>query len=41
MAIAKSVVEAHGGTIALRSTAGVGTTVEISVPALEIEIPRG
>ena len=32
MAIAKSVIEAHGGTIALQSTVGVGTTVEIGVP---------
>lgn len=41
MAIAKSVVEAHAGSIALRSTIGVGTTVEISVPTLEIETPLG
>jgi signal transduction histidine kinase len=41
MAIAKSVVEAHAGSIALRSTVGVGTTVEISVPTLEIETPVG
>jgi signal transduction histidine kinase len=37
MAIAKSVVEAHGGTIGLRSTVGIGTTVEITVPTLGIE----
>ncbi len=32
MAIAKSVIEAHGGAITLQSTVGVGTTVELSVP---------
>ncbi len=34
MAIAKSVVEAHGGSISLRSKPGIGTTVEISLPIL-------
>lgn len=34
MAIAKSVVEAHGGIIALRSSNSNGTTVEILLPAL-------
>jgi signal transduction histidine kinase len=34
MAIAKSVVEAHGGAISLRSKQGIGTTVEVSVPTL-------
>ncbi len=34
MAIAKSVVEAHGGTISVRSKSGIGTTVEVSVPTL-------
>jgi signal transduction histidine kinase len=33
MAIARSVVEAHGGRIRLRSTPGEGTTVEITIPA--------
>ncbi len=33
MAIAKSIVEAHDGTIAVRSTVGTGTTVEIRLPA--------
>ncbi len=32
MAIAKSVVESHGGTISLNSTVGIGTSVEISLP---------
>ena len=34
MAIVKSVVESHGGSISLRSKPGIGTTVEISVPTL-------
>ena len=34
MAIAKSVVESHGGSIALRSKPGIGTTVEVSVPTM-------
>ncbi len=34
MAIAKSVVESHGGSIALRSKPGIGTTVEVSIPTL-------
>lgn len=34
MAIAKGVVESHGGTITLRSKANIGTTVDISVPTL-------
>jgi signal transduction histidine kinase len=34
MAIAKSVIEAHGGGIALRSKPGIGTTIEISLPTL-------
>jgi signal transduction histidine kinase len=33
MAIARSVVEAHGGRIRLRSTQGQGTTVEITIPS--------
>ena len=34
MAIAKSVVESHGGSIVLRSKEGIGTTVEVSVPTM-------
>ena len=34
MAIAKGVVESHGGAITLRSKANIGTTVDISVPTL-------
>jgi signal transduction histidine kinase len=34
MSIVKNVVEAHGGFIALQSTVGVGTTVEIVLPTL-------
>ncbi len=37
MAIVKSVVDAHGGTIDVRSKVGVGTTVEISLPTLAPE----
>ena len=35
MAIVKSVVEAHGGEIEVRSKVGVGTTVKILLPALD------
>lgn len=34
MAIAKSVIESHGGHITVQSKAGCGTTIEVSVPAL-------
>ncbi len=34
MAIAKSVVEAHGGTISLTSAVGRGTTIDVALPAL-------
>jgi signal transduction histidine kinase len=36
MAIAKSIVDAHGGKISVTSTPGNGTTVEIRLPALTI-----
>jgi signal transduction histidine kinase len=32
LAISKAIVEAHGGTIDLDSTVGVGTTFEIRLP---------
>lgn len=35
MAIVKSVVEAHGGTIKLSSTVGVGTTIDVELPKAE------
>ncbi len=34
MAIAKSIIEAHGGRITVSSTPGNGTTVEIRIPAI-------
>ncbi len=37
MAIVKSVVDAHAGAIEVRSKVGVGTTVEITLPTLELE----
>jgi signal transduction histidine kinase len=36
MAIVKSVVEAHGGTIFVHSEVGVGTSIEISIPAIAV-----
>lgn len=35
LAIVKAIVEAHGGTVVLTSTLGVGTKVVVSLPALE------
>lgn len=35
MAIVKSVVDAHGGSIEVRSKVGVGTTVEITLPTFD------
>jgi signal transduction histidine kinase len=35
MAIAKSVVEAHGGKISVASIEGSGTTVDIRLPAVD------
>jgi signal transduction histidine kinase len=32
LAVAKSIVEAHGGEISIRSVAGKGTTVDIRLP---------
>ncbi|MDB6171680.1 MAG: histidine kinase [Chthoniobacteraceae bacterium] len=37
MAIVKSVVEAHSGTISVHSEVGVGTEVEVSIPILQSE----
>lgn len=37
MPIVKSVVESHGGTIAIRSKVGVGTTVEITLPIVSAD----
>jgi signal transduction histidine kinase len=36
MAIAKSVVESHGGQITVESKVGIGTTVEVVLPALPV-----
>jgi signal transduction histidine kinase len=36
MAIVKSVVEAHGGQITLQSKVGIGTTIEVGLPALPV-----
>ena len=33
LAIAKSLIEAHGGTIAAESEVGLGTTIRIRLPA--------
>jgi signal transduction histidine kinase len=37
LAIAKGIVEAHGGTIAVASTLGVGTTFTITLPACDTQ----
>ena len=34
LAIARAIVEAHGGTITAESTVGKGTTISITLPAL-------
>ena len=34
LAIVKSLVEAHGGTVAVRSALGAGTTFRIEIPRL-------
>jgi len=36
MAIAKSVAESHGGQIAVQSKVGIGTSVEVALPALPV-----
>ncbi len=36
MAIAKSVAESHGGQISVESKIGIGTTIEVSLPALPV-----
>ncbi len=36
MAIAKSVVESHGGQITVQSKVGIGTTIEVGLPALPV-----
>lgn len=36
MAIAKSVAESHGGQISVTSKVGIGTTIEVSLPALPV-----
>jgi signal transduction histidine kinase len=41
LAIAKSVVQAHRGTIAVRSKLGAGTTVEIALPLADQPVTAG
>ena len=38
LSIAKSIVEAHGGTLAVRSTVGVGTTFTLALPLDAAEV---
>jgi len=33
LALSKALIEAHGGTLAIESTIGVGTSVAITIPA--------
>jgi len=35
MAIVRGIVEAHGGTVRLESTPGTGTTVQVTIPAVQ------
>jgi signal transduction histidine kinase len=41
LAIVKAVVEAHGGTVAVRSTEGLGTTFSITLPGTPATAPVG
>jgi len=36
LAITKKIIEGHGGTVEVESTAGQGTTVTVKLPALQI-----
>jgi len=40
LAIARAIVEAHGGTITVRSRVGRGTTFRFSLPTVEVLTPR-
>jgi signal transduction histidine kinase len=40
LAIARSIVEAHGGTITVRSRVGRGTSFRFSLPTVDVLAPR-
>jgi signal transduction histidine kinase len=40
LAVVKQIVERHGGSVSLQSTAGEGTRVRLELPCQAVEIPR-
>jgi two-component system cell cycle sensor histidine kinase PleC len=41
LAISRSLVELHGGLLTIDSEEGVGTTVQVTLPAQGLELPDG
>jgi two-component system sensor histidine kinase PilS (NtrC family) len=40
LAVVKQIVERHGGSVSLQSTAGEGTSIKLELPCQAVEIPR-